>query len=82
MVSTSGYFFYLCLRVGGPILLPMLVHGLWDTSLVSHLVGDEPQASPGMVLVILLQVALIVVLLVKHRTIDPAPLAEAEARTA
>jgi membrane protease YdiL (CAAX protease family) len=28
IVSTSGYFFYLCLRVGGVIFLPMLVHGL------------------------------------------------------
>ncbi|MCY0926836.1 hypothetical protein OTB20_11605 [Streptomyces sp. H27-H1] len=28
IVSTSGYFFHLCLRVGGVILLPMLVHGL------------------------------------------------------
>ncbi|MFG2597128.1 CPBP family intramembrane glutamic endopeptidase [Streptomyces sp. NPDC048462] len=71
IVSTSGYFFYLCLRAGGVILLPMLVHGLWDTSLVSNLVGDEPQASVGMVLIILLQVALIVVLLVRRRRIEP-----------
>ncbi|XIE81290.1 CPBP family intramembrane glutamic endopeptidase [Streptomyces sp. SBR177] len=78
IVSTSGYFFYLCLRVGGVILLPMLVHGLWDTSLVSNLVGDTPQASLGMVLVILLQIVLIVVLLVRRRTIEPAPTALAD----
>lgn len=70
VVSTSGYFFYLCLRVGGVILLPMLVHGLWDTSLISNLVGDEPQASFGIVLIILLQAALIIVLLVKRRSIE------------
>ena len=35
IVSTSGYFFYLCLRVGGVIFLPMVVHGLWDASLLS-----------------------------------------------
>ncbi|MEV2248308.1 CPBP family intramembrane glutamic endopeptidase [Streptomyces sp. NPDC049970] len=73
VVSTSGYFFYLCLRVGGVILLPMLVHGLWDVSLISNLVGDEPQASLGMVLVIVLQVVLIVVLLVRRRSIETAP---------
>lgn len=71
VVSTSGYFFYLCLRVGGVILLPMLVHGLWDTSLFSNLVGEEPQASLGMALIIVLQVVLIVVLLVKRRSIEP-----------
>ncbi|WP_241778854.1 CPBP family intramembrane glutamic endopeptidase [Streptomyces sp. AcH 505] len=72
VMSTSGYFFYPRLRVGGVILLPILVHGLWDTSLISNLVGDEPQASLGMVLVALLKVVLIVVLLVKRRTIETA----------
>ncbi|WP_329307902.1 CPBP family intramembrane glutamic endopeptidase [Streptomyces microflavus] len=78
IVSTSGYFFYLCLRVGGIILLPMLVHGLWDTSLISNLVGDEPQASVGMALIILLQVTLIVVLLVKRHKIEPVALSRRE----
>ncbi|GJF32206.1 hypothetical protein KNE206_49060 [Kitasatospora sp. NE20-6] len=73
VVSTSGYFFYLCLRVGGVILLPMLVHGLWDTSLISSLVGIEPVFHPGLVLIILLQAALIVVLIVRRRSIEPAP---------
>ena len=72
IVSTSGYFFYLCLRVGGVILLPMLVHGMWDVGLLSNLVGDKRDASVGMGLFILLQVALIVVLIVKRRTVEPA----------
>ncbi|MFG2405502.1 CPBP family intramembrane glutamic endopeptidase [Streptomyces brevispora] len=78
VVCTSGYFFYLCLRVGGVILLPMLVHGLWDTSLFSSLVGTEPVAYPGLVLVIVLQVALIVVLLVRRRRIEPASVPNAD----
>ncbi|MFF6955182.1 type II CAAX prenyl endopeptidase Rce1 family protein [Streptomyces sp. NPDC008317] len=72
VVSTSGYFFYLCLRAGGVLVLPMLVHGLWDTSLISNLVGDKPQVSLGTLLIILLQVALIIVLLVRRRAIQPA----------
>ncbi|WP_329172740.1 CPBP family intramembrane glutamic endopeptidase [Streptomyces sp. NBC_01477] len=72
VVSTSGYLFYLCLRVGGVLLLPMLVHGLWDTSLISNLVGAEPQVSVGMFLVIVLQVALIIVLITRRRAIEPA----------
>ncbi|WP_167349760.1 CPBP family intramembrane glutamic endopeptidase [Kitasatospora purpeofusca] len=72
IVSTSGYFFYLCLRVGGVLLLPMLVHGLWDFSLVSNSVGTDPKTSPGMILPIVLQVVLIVVLVVKRRAVEPA----------
>ncbi|MET9855344.1 CPBP family intramembrane glutamic endopeptidase [Streptomyces sp. NPDC006450] len=80
IVSTSGYFFYLCLRVGGTLLLPMLVHGMWDFSLISNAVGADPKASPGMVLPIVLQVALIVLLVVKRRTIEPADRAESDPR--
>ncbi|MFI8423618.1 lysostaphin resistance A-like protein [Streptomyces sp. NPDC085479] len=72
VVSTSGYFFYLCLRVGGTLLLPMLVHGLWDFSLISNGVGTDPKTSPGLLLPLLLQVVLIVLLLVKRRSIEPA----------
>ncbi|MFB6830706.1 CPBP family intramembrane glutamic endopeptidase [Streptomyces hydrogenans] len=80
IVSTSGYFFYLCLRVGGTILLPMLVHGLWDFSLVSNSVGPDPKASPGMILPIALQVVLIILVIVKRRTIEPATLDRAAYR--
>ncbi|WP_328952792.1 type II CAAX endopeptidase family protein [Kitasatospora purpeofusca] len=73
IVSTSGYFFYLCLRAGGTLLLPMLVHGLWDFSLMSNSVGADPKASPAVILPILLQVALIVTLVVKRRSVEPAP---------
>ncbi len=71
VVCTSGYFLYLCLRVGGVILLPMLVHGLWDTSLFSSMIGAEPVVYPGAVLIILLQVALIVVLVTRRRAVSP-----------
>ncbi|MFD3641540.1 CPBP family intramembrane glutamic endopeptidase [Streptomyces griseus] len=76
IVSTSGYFFYLCLRVGSTILLPMLVHGLWDFSLISNTVGADPKTSPGMILPILLQIALIVLVIVKRRTVEPADTAD------
>ncbi|MFF8513493.1 CPBP family intramembrane glutamic endopeptidase [Streptomyces sp. NPDC015492] len=75
VVATSGYFFYLCLRAGTTLLLPMLVHGLWDFSLVSNSVGSDPKLSAGMVLPIILQVVLIVVLLLRRRSIEPAPAA-------
>ncbi|MFJ4680453.1 MULTISPECIES: lysostaphin resistance A-like protein [unclassified Kitasatospora] len=80
VVSTSGYFFYLCLRVGSTLLLPMLVHGLWDFSLLSNGVGADPAAYPGAVLPIVLQVVLIVVLLVRRRSVEPAAAGAAPTR--
>lgn len=72
VVSTSGYFFYLALRAGHGLWLPILVHALWDFSLISTSVGpDEPEAYLGSVLVILLQVVLIVVLLARRKLVDP-----------
>ncbi|MFJ3215695.1 lysostaphin resistance A-like protein [Kitasatospora sp. NPDC086801] len=76
VVSTSGYFFYLCLRVGSTLLLPMLVHGLWDFSLISNTAGTDPETSPGIALPILLQVVLIVLVIVKRRSIEPATRAD------
>lgn len=72
VVATSGYFFYLALRAGHGLWLPILVHALWDFSLLSSLAGpDEPDAYFGIVLVILLQVVLIVVTLLRRRRVDP-----------
>jgi len=63
---------YLVLRVSGVLLLPMLVHGLWDFSLLSPQLGPDPAGYAGSVLVILLQVVLIVLLLVRRHRIEPA----------
>ncbi|MFG2313000.1 CPBP family intramembrane glutamic endopeptidase [Streptomyces sp. NPDC048566] len=73
IVSTSGYFLYLCLRVAGTILLPMLVHACWDFGLLSSQIGSDPAFYAGSSAVILVQVALIIVLLIRRRHIEPAP---------
>ena len=72
IVSTSGYFFYLCLRSGGVILVPMLVHGLWDFSLFSNGVGAEAEAAITTALPIIAQVVLIVLLVVRRHRIERA----------
>lgn len=64
-------------RAGGVLWLPMLVHGLWDFSLISGIIGDKAELSPGIVLVIALQIVLIIILLVRRRHIDPTPAPEA-----
>ena len=72
VVSTTGYFLYLTFRVGGVIFLSMLVHGLWDFSLLSGQIGPHPGVYVGNALVILTQVVLMVaVLRRRHRTEEP-----------
>jgi membrane protease YdiL (CAAX protease family) len=74
VVSTSGYFFYLALRVAGTLLVPMLVHGTWDFGLLSNSVGYDQSAGIGIVLPILVQLALIVLLLRRRHRIEPGEL--------
>jgi uncharacterized protein len=56
-----------CLRVGGVIFLPMLVHALWDFSLFSPGIGPDTDAYLGTALPVLAQVVLIVVVLRRRR---------------
>ena len=66
----AGYFFYLIRRRSGGIWLPMLVHGLWDFSLVSA--GVVPGKSyPLVIVAILTMIGLVVLLLVRRHHIEP-----------
>jgi membrane protease YdiL (CAAX protease family) len=70
----AGYFFYLIRRRTGGILVPALVHGAWDFSLVSNFVVEgETRLLP--LVAVLTMVVLAVVVLVGRRKIEPAPAA-------
>jgi membrane protease YdiL (CAAX protease family) len=73
IVATTGYLFYLARRSAGTILLPMLVHGLWDFSLFSSLVGPDPTAYVGMAVIILTQVGVLIAVFRRRHRIELAP---------
>ena len=73
IVSLAGYFFYLIRRFSRGNVLNSVLHGLFDFSLLSGtaiLVDQPPYAGP--VASILVYVVLIVILLIRRRSIEPA----------
>lgn len=73
LAGAIGYLLYLSRRVSGGILVPIVVHWLYDFSTFSGQVGTEPESSlsdAGLAL-ILLQIVLFVVVVVAHRAIEP-----------
>lgn len=70
MVTTlAGYFFYLARRWSGGILVPAVLHGLWDFGLFSgNIVEDDMYA--GAALFILVDLVLAVVVLRRRRRVD------------
>jgi len=65
----AGYFFYLIRRVSGTIVVPMLVHGLWDFGLLTSLATEKAYA--GVVLFILADVALAIFVFVRRHHVEP-----------
>lgn len=72
VVSFSGFFFYLSYRVSGTIVVPILLHALWDFSLFSHNVGDpDPSAQARQGIPMLANIVLLVILFVRRHQIEP-----------
>jgi membrane protease YdiL (CAAX protease family) len=70
-----GYLLYLCRRVGSGIVLPIVVHWLWDFSTFSPELGleDAPVLSDLQFAMFLLSIALVVVVVIRRRAIPSAP---------
>ena len=71
LAAVSGYFFYLTRRRTGGLLVPAVVHGLWDFALISGsvVVGvTYPAGALGLIAVL----AMTVLVLVKCKQIEPA----------
>ena len=68
-VSFAGYFFYLTRRVSGGLVVPAVVHGLFDFSILSAAVGDG-EAYAGSLAAILAYPVVGGVLLARRRRIE------------
>lgn len=76
VVSVTGYFFYLSRRSFGTILVPVIIHGLYDFSIFTHAIGlDENKADAQMLVPMLVSLILIVVVFSRFKKIEPAPAA-------
>lgn len=70
--ALSGYFFYLGRRVGGGLLLPAVVHGLWDFSLISGSVVPG-ESYPLTVVSFLALLVLTALVLLRRKHINATP---------
>lgn len=71
IVTFAGYFFYLTRRVSGGLVLPAVLHGLFDFSLVSTTVV-QGKAYAGALAAIAAYVVIGILLLVRRHHIEPA----------
>ncbi len=68
--AVSGYFFYLTRRRTGGLVIPAVLHGLWDFSLISGAVVAG-KAYPAGGLAILAILVMTILVLAKRRKIEP-----------
>jgi membrane protease YdiL (CAAX protease family) len=74
VVSVTGYFFYLTRRSFGIILVPMVIHGLYDFSIFSHSIGlAKPEASAQTLIPMLVSLILAIIVFARRKKIEPGP---------
>jgi hypothetical protein len=69
--AVAGYFFYLTRRASSGLVVPAVLHGLWDFGLISGLVVAG-QTYAGTILFIVADVVLAIIVLVRQHQIEPA----------
>ena len=80
VTAIAGYFFYLSRRVSGGLIVPIILHGLWDFGLITNSLS-KPIAA-GAALFILADVVLAILSIVTIRKVFPRHVAIAEQRSA
>lgn len=72
--AIAGYFFYIARRVSGTLIVPIVIHGLWDFGLFSNHAGEEIGVGAGVF--ILVDVILLVIAIATFRKVFPKQDAE------
>jgi membrane protease YdiL (CAAX protease family) len=71
VAAAAGYFLYLIRRLGGGLLLPVIVHGFWDFGFFTGLLAGDGTVYAGIGLFALADVIIPVILLVRRHRIEP-----------
>lgn len=69
--AVAGYLLYLTRRLGGGLLLPVIVHGLRDFGLFTGRLGEDGAVYAGTGLFVLADLVIVVILLVRRHQIEP-----------
>ena len=70
-VSFAGYFFYLTRRVSGGLLVPAVLHGLFDFSILSGTVIDDRGYAGGIAAILAYPLVAIILVVRRHRIEPP-----------
>ena len=71
VTAVAGYFFYLIRRRSGGLLVPAILHGLWDFGTISGSVVPDKAYALGTAVFVLADIVLAVLLLVRRHHIEP-----------
>ncbi len=66
-VSFAGYFFYLTRRVSGGLIVPAVIHGLFDFSILSGGVAGGATYAGGIAAILAYPVVAVILLVRRHR---------------
>jgi len=69
VTAVAGYFFYVTRRVGGLLIVSMIIHGLWDFGLFTNTLSTPP--SLGVAVFVVADIVLAIVAIVTIRKVFP-----------
>lgn len=71
VTAVAGYFFYLIRRVSQGLVIPAVLHGLWNFGLISAYVVPS-KSYPGPLLFLLADIFLALIILIRRHHLEPA----------